>query len=78
MLEKGATKKEAAWVTLGSTLGMFSVDKYTGIGEIFFDDERAALMSEARKALKKEISDATQAIYQGGVRNTPKGLFNKG
>ena len=28
MLEAGATKKEAAAVALGSTLGMFSVDKY--------------------------------------------------
>lgn len=35
MLNKGATKKEAAAVALGSTLGMFSFDRWTGLGEVF-------------------------------------------
>jgi hypothetical protein len=38
MIEKGATKKEAAWVALGSTAAMFSVDKFAHLGEIFYDD----------------------------------------
>jgi hypothetical protein len=38
-LEHGATKKEAAGVALGSTLGMFAVDKYLGLGEMFFNDK---------------------------------------
>jgi len=29
-------------VALGSMVGMFSVDKYLGLGEMFFDDELAA------------------------------------
>lgn len=36
-LEKGATKGEAALMALGSTVGMFSVDKFLGLGEMFFD-----------------------------------------
>jgi len=38
-LEHGTTKKEAAAVALGSTLGMFAVDKYLGLGEMFFNDK---------------------------------------
>jgi hypothetical protein len=38
MLESGATRKEAAAVALGSTLGMFSVDRFLHLGELFFDD----------------------------------------
>lgn len=49
MLEHGATKKEASAVALGSTIGMFGVDKYLGLGELFFDD----LTSESQKAMRK-------------------------
>lgn len=49
MLEHGATKKEASAVALGSTLGMFGVDRYLGLGELFFDD----LTSESQKAIRK-------------------------
>jgi hypothetical protein len=38
MLEHGANKRDAALVAFGSTLGMFSVDKYLGLGEVFFDE----------------------------------------
>lgn len=38
MLERGATKKEAAWVALGSTAAMFSVDRFAHLGEVFYDD----------------------------------------
>jgi hypothetical protein len=36
-LEHGTSKREAAMLALGSTVGMFSVDKYFGLGEIFYD-----------------------------------------
>lgn len=55
MLEHGATRGEAAAVALGSTLGMFAVDKYTGIGELFFDDATEQSVKNARRAIKKEI-----------------------
>jgi hypothetical protein len=38
MLERGATHKDAALVSLGSTIGMFSVDKFLHLGEMFFND----------------------------------------
>lgn len=37
MLDAGATPREAAAVALGSTLGMYTVDRL-GIGEMFFDE----------------------------------------
>lgn len=49
MLEHGATKKEASAVALGSTLGMFGVDRYLHIGELFFDD----LTQESQRAMRK-------------------------
>lgn len=56
MLEAGATKKEAAAVALGSTLGMFSVDKYLHLGELFFDDATAAYENQIRRTFKKEAT----------------------
>jgi len=38
MLERGATKKEAAWVALGSTAAMFSIDRFAHLGEVFYDN----------------------------------------
>jgi hypothetical protein len=35
-LRRGASKEEAAALALGSTAGMFSVDKWLGLGEMFF------------------------------------------
>ena len=57
MLEAGATKKEAAAVALGSTLGMFSVDKYLHLGELFFDDATAAYENQIRRTFKKEAAN---------------------
>lgn len=57
MLEAGASKKEAAAVALGSTLGMFSVDKYLHLGELFFDDATAAYENQIRRTFKKEASN---------------------
>lgn len=54
-LEHGASKKEAAAIAFGSTLGMFAVDKYLGLGELFFDDATEDSVKAARQALKKEL-----------------------
>lgn len=56
-LEHGASKQEAAMLAVGSTAGMFSVDKWLGLGEMFFQypEERAILrrsiLDETHKAL---------------------------
>jgi len=42
MLANGASPREAAAVTVGSMMGMFAVDKYLHLGEVFFDELTAA------------------------------------
>lgn len=63
MLENGATKAEAAAVALGSTLGMFAVDK-TGLGELFFDDATEKSIKQARQALKNEFREARKTAFK--------------
>lgn len=62
MLEAGATKREAAAVSFGSTLGMFAFDKYTDLGKIFFDDETAESVKAARQAIKNEFTEGEKAF----------------
>ncbi len=54
MLEAGASKKEAAAVALGSTIGMFGVDRYAHLGELFFDDLTADYERQLRRTFTKE------------------------
>ena len=61
-LEHGASKKEAAMLALGSTVGMFSVDKYLGLGEMFFDDPEAVARREFKNILRKESEDLVSNI----------------
>lgn len=68
MLEHGATKKEAAAVALGSAIGMFSVDKYLGLGEMFFDDLTTNTQRQIRGALRKEIS-TWDSSFQSIIKN---------
>lgn len=58
MRNQGLSKSEAAAVALGSTLGMFGLNKYTGLGEIFFDDATDDAVKMARMAIKEEMKDA--------------------
>ncbi len=80
MIEKGATKKEAAWVALGSTAAMFSVDRFAHLGEIFYDDLTAESIKQGRQAVKKELKEAFEEIYKEGtkIEKTPSNLFKKG
>lgn len=63
MLDHGATKKEAAAVALGSSIGMFAVDKWLGLGELFFDDATGDVTKQARQALKNEFKQ-TDDIFK--------------
>lgn len=58
MRNMGLTNTEAAAISLGSTLGMFGLNKYTGLGEIFFDDATDDSVKLARKAIKAEMKSA--------------------
>lgn len=78
MLERGATKKEAAWVALGSTAAMFSVDKFAHLGEVFYDDLTAESIKQERQAVKKELKEAFDEIYKAGTKESPGNWFRKG
>lgn len=69
-LEHGATKKEAAMLALGSTVGMFSVDKYLGLGEMFFDDPDAVARREFKRVLGEESNNLISNIKN--LANTPE------
>jgi hypothetical protein len=60
MRNMGLTNSEAAAISLGSTLGMFGLNKYTGLGEIFFDDATDDSVKLARKAIKAEMKNAEE------------------
>lgn len=58
----GTTKNEAAAIALGSTLGMFAFDKYTGLGELFFDDAAGSITGAARKSIRAEFQQARKVF----------------
>lgn len=74
VLEKGGTPAEAAAIAFGSTLGMYSVDKYLGLGEMFFQKDPAKL------ALRQTAKE-NAALYMAGKKtvedlSTKKGIIN--
>jgi hypothetical protein len=60
MRSMGLTNTEAAAISLGSTLGMLGLNKWTNIGEVFFDDATDDAVKLARQAVKTEMKDALQ------------------
>lgn len=78
MLERGATKKEAAWVALGSTAAMFSVDRFLHLGEVFYDNLTAESIKQGRQAVKSELKEAFDEIYKAGTKESPAKWFKKG
>lgn len=78
ILNHGGTKQEAAAIAFGSMLGMFSVDKYLGLGELFFDDDvaRKAFRNVARESAD-ELQE--QVIGKEFKKFTPtkKGIFGQ-
>lgn len=79
-IEHGATKQEAAAVALGSMLGMFGVDKYLGLGEMFFDDVKSQQRRVYRKLLKdhydQDVAPIISSLAQSPQAETKKGLLN--
>lgn len=65
MQEHGCTKRESALVTLGSTLAMFGVDKYLGLGEMFFDDLTNDGIKSIRATLNKERATWAKTLAEG-------------
>lgn len=75
VLEKGGTPFEAAAIALGSTIGMFAVDKYLGLGEMFFNDEpsRRAIREAARH--NAELLMGSAGIREAAETETKKGIM---
>lgn len=73
ILEHGGTAQEAAAMAFGSTLGMFGVDKYLGLGEMFFEKD------PARQAFKKMAKENAELYMQGrqAVTNAAEDLTTK-
>ena len=74
VLEHEGTPQEAAAISLGSMIGMFSVDRYLGLGKMFFNSEpaRLAIRTAARK-------NASELMRTAGIRpaetETRKGIM---
>jgi hypothetical protein len=61
MLKHGATKGEAALFALGSTVGMFSVDRFLNLGEYFFDELGKGNVT---RMMNKNLDEITQPWLQ--------------
>ena len=80
ILEKGGTPEEAAAIAFGSMVGMYSVDRYLGLGEMFLEKD------PARKALR-QVARENANVYMEGQRKlagniaedltTKQGIVNK-
>lgn len=77
MLESGATRKEAATVALGSTLGMFSVDRFLHLGELFFDDLTADYERQLRRTLNKEAKSWYDTTIKQTTQEQSKSKLDK-
>lgn len=73
VLEKGGTPAEAAAIAFGSTLGMYSVDKYLGLGEMFFEKDPARLA--LRKAAKENADLYMTGRREAADLSTKKGII---
>ena len=69
-IQHGASKQDAAAIALGSTLGMYAVDKYAHLGELFFDDATEDSVKAARNAIKNELLGEAdeKGVRKGGLK----------
>lgn len=77
MLEAGASRKEAAIVALGSTVGMFAVDRYAHLGELFFDDLTADYERQLRRTFSKEAKSWYDNVIKQTVQDPQISNFDK-
>lgn len=68
LLDHGTTKGEAALFSFASTLGMYGVDRYLGLGELFFDE-----LKNSNKYVRRNIEEMLRPWEEGlqqGVQET--------
>ncbi len=75
MLEHGASKRDAAAIAFGSTLGMFAVDRYLGLGELFFDELRNDTQLALRGAFRREANAVADRLIAPTREQTIGGLI---
>lgn len=75
VLQKNGTPFEAAAIALGSIIGMYSVDKFLGLGEMFFQNEPARVA--VRQAARNSVDEMVTSLGVNQVSNTSKqGIIN--
>ena len=74
-IQHGASKQDAAAIALGSTLGMYAVDKYAHLGELFFDDATEDSVKAARNAIKNELLG--EVDEKGARKGGLKAIFDQ-
>lgn len=79
ILQKGGTPEEAAALAFGSTLGMFGVDRYLGLGEMFFqkDEAKLALRQAARENAELYMA-GKKAVVDTSTKKGIVGAIQKG
>lgn len=78
LLNHGASKREAALVSLGSSVGMFSVDGYLGLGKMFFDEANQPLKNSMigifRQSTKDWKNNFLDQYIGKGLENSKEGM----
>lgn len=76
IIEKGGTPFEAASIALGSTIGMFALDKYLGLGELLYEQNpaRKALRQTAREMVESYAPKAKEKTTQTILGNLKQGI----
>lgn len=72
MLQHGTSKRDAALVAFGSTLGMFGVDRYLHLGELFFDELSKDTALAAKYAIRNEAKNLAQEYAEQSIKDTAK------
>jgi hypothetical protein len=80
MLEYGASKRDAALVAFGSTVGMFTVDRFLHLGELFFNDLEDVAGRALRQTAINEAKNLASTVFKETVStgNKAKNFVLKG
>lgn len=80
VLEKGGTARDAALITLGSMAGMYSIDRFGHLGEMFFqqEPERLAFRKAAKEAADQFMDTAGSELAKETGKKGVLNLIKKG
>lgn len=80
LVDRGLTKKQASLISLGAAAGMFGVDKYAHLGELFFNDIKGEQKRLLTGYLKGEYDNYNRMLKDTGksLPKDDKGLMSVG